>query len=226
MDLAEALRRRRTGRRLDPGRPVPLAALAALLHWTARPLHRVGLGDFGTAVLKAVPSAGSCHPIEVYPLVVNVAGIEPGIYRYAPGEHALEALPAAPPAGDELLRWCGDQTFVANAGVLLLYTAVLERTAWKYPTGRSYGSLHLDLGHVSQNAYLVGTALGLGVFFTAATRDALVEEALGVSWTEEVFLGLTGVGVLTDEEARRQRAMADGGPAAFSSPADAWDGLG
>jgi SagB-type dehydrogenase family enzyme len=221
--LGRVLRRRRTTRRFG-AEPVSLDRLATLLHWVAGVQHEVRQPGFGVSALKASPSGGARHPVEVHPVVRNVPGLPSGVYRYAPDRHALEPL-RPPPTDDDVLHWCGGQSFTARAPVLLLYTAVLERTAWKYQMSRTYRALYLDLGHVSQTAYLVGTALGLGVFFTAAIRDEALERVLGLDWTAEIPLGVTGVGVPDDGEAARQEAMLHGAEPAFSYAGDDWDGM-
>ncbi|MDF5808502.1 hypothetical protein P4123_14470 [Pseudomonas aeruginosa] len=48
------------------------------------------LGD--VFVRKTSPSGGSLHPVEVYPIVLNVDGIERGIYHYSVRRHGLERL--------------------------------------------------------------------------------------------------------------------------------------
>jgi SagB-type dehydrogenase family enzyme len=222
--LEDVLRARRTTRRLHEGRPVSSDQFATLLRWVAGPLHQVRLPKLRPAMLKASPSPGALHALEVYPVVMNVAGIAPGIYHYHCLDHALEPVVPGPVDVEQMIEWCGGQTYLRNAGALLLYTAVLDRMAWKYPTGGTYRSLFLELGHFSQTAYLVGTGLGLGMCFTAATRDEAIEDALGLDWTREFFLGVNGVGIPAVEEAARQEAMLTGGEAAFSFAGDAWDG--
>jgi SagB-type dehydrogenase family enzyme len=226
LGLDLALRRRRTTRRFDDGAPVTPEQVSTALHWAGGVQHRFEVPGFGQAVLKASPSGGSRHPVEIYPVVRHVTGLSPGLYHYAADTHALEPLPGEPPDDTTLLHWFGDQSFVARSGVLFLYTAVLERSAWKYPTGRTYRAVYADLGHVSQTAYLAGTALGLGVFFTAAMRDEPIEEAFGLDWRAEIPLGINGFGVPHPEESARQATMADGGEPGFSYPRDDWDGLG
>ncbi|MEN8649779.1 SagB family peptide dehydrogenase [Streptomyces sp. 21So2-11] len=226
MDLAQALRRRRTTRRFAPGQPVSLSRLSTMLHWAAGVQYRVDLPQFGVSLLKASPSGGSRHPVEIYPVVRDVTGVPSGVYHYDPDAHALEPLPVDAPTDEEVLHWCGDQSFVARAPVLFVYSAVLERSAWKYPMSRTYRMLFADLGHVSQTAYLTGTALGLGVFFTAAIRDETVEKVLSLDWNAEIPLGVTGFGTPAPDEAERQAGMLDGSKPAFSYPRDEWDGLG
>lgn len=226
MELTQALRRRRTTRRFAAEQPVSPRQLSTMLHWAGGVQHRVDLPGFGVSLLKASPSGGSRHPIEIYPVIRSVENMRPGLYHYAPDAHGLERLREEPLSDEEVLHWCGDQSFVARAPVLFLYTAVLERSAWKYPMGRTYRAIFAELGHVSQTTYLAGTALELGVFFTAALRDETVERDLGVHWSAEIPLGVSGFGARDPQEAERQAAMLDGGPAGFSYPRDAWDGLG
>ena len=226
MGLDAVLRRRRTTRNFDAERPVTEAQLATLLHWLAGVQHRVKSAAFRPSLLRASPSGGARQSIEVYPVVLNVTGVPAGVYHYHPTAHALEALETGPVGAGQLVDMCGGQTFLRNAGVVLLYTASLDRAAWKYLTGRTYRTLFMELGHFSQTAYLTGTALGLGVVFTAAIRDTAVEELLGLDWRHEIPCGVTAVGVPAAAEAARQDAMLHGAPASFSFAGDAWDGLG
>ncbi|WBO65134.1 SagB/ThcOx family dehydrogenase [Streptomyces camelliae] len=224
--LDSVLRARRTTRRFDRESPVTEAQLATLLHWVAAPQHQVKRPGMVPAMLKASPSGGARHSLEVYPVVLNVEGVPSGVYHYHSTEHVLESLVPGPVDPDRVVEWCGDQTYLHGAGVVFFYTSVLDRVAWKYRTGRTYRTLFMELGHFSQTAYLVGTALDLGVFFTAATRDAAVEELLGLDWRREILCGVTGVGVPTPEESSRQRAMLAGAEPDFSFFGDSWDGRG
>ena len=226
MGLDAVLRRRRTTRNFDAERPVTEAQLATLLHWLAGVQHRVKSAAFRPSLLRASPSGGARQSIEVYPVVLNVTGVPAGVYHYHPTAHALEALETGPVGAEQLVDMCGGQTFLRHAGVVLLYTASLDRAAWKYLTGRTYRTLFMELGHFSQTAYLTGTALGLGVVFTAAIRDTAVEELLGLDWRHEIPCGVTAAGVPAAAEAARQDAMLHGAPASFSFAGDAWDGLG
>ena len=49
----------------------------------------ISADPFGNA-RRTAPSSGALYPIELYPVVHSVDGIEPGVYHYAYREHALE----------------------------------------------------------------------------------------------------------------------------------------
>jgi SagB-type dehydrogenase family enzyme len=217
-ELERLLRARRSTRAFDLDRGPSAGQLGTVLRWIAGPLHEVDVQGLGSMLLKAVPSGGARHPLEVYPVVRRADGVEPGIYHYSTRHLALEPVRPGPVSDAEVLHWCGGQPWAADAAVLLLYTAVIERATWKYPTANTYRTMFLDAGHVSQTAYLVATALGLGAFFTVATRDAAIERQLGLSWTDEIFLGTTALGVMTEEERIRQAEMLAGGPVHSSRP--------
>jgi SagB-type dehydrogenase family enzyme len=224
--IREAFLARRSTRCFDTTQPLSGKQIGTLLRWISGPVHQVATPDSRTTMLKASPSGGARHSIEVYPVVLRSADLTAGIYRYQPGTHQLAPVSLGDIDRDTVLRWAGDQPYIADAAVLLVYTSALERTAWKYRNGRAYRTILMDVGHVSQTAYLTATALGLGVVFTAATRDESLEKSLGVAWTDEAILGLSAIGYRTDAEADRQSEMLTGGKAAFSFAGDEWDGLG
>ena len=49
-----------------------------------------------------------------------------------------------------------------TASVTFIWTALVERSRWKYRQ-RAYRYIYLDAGHIGENLYLAGGALGLGV---------------------------------------------------------------
>jgi SagB-type dehydrogenase family enzyme len=193
-DFIGVLRRRRSHREFGRSE-LDLVTLATLLKLAAGPLpHADGrLAADAGSVFKTSPSGGARHPTEVYVYALRVNGLEPGIYHYAAGVHLLEDLdrritPAC------LVKACGGQEWVADASALLFYTSIRARSAWKYDMGRALRALLLDVGHLSQTVYLLATALGARVTFTAALRDELVEELLGCDAIQEIVLGASVIG--------------------------------
>ncbi|WP_270578032.1 SagB/ThcOx family dehydrogenase [Caldibacillus thermoamylovorans] len=152
----------------------------------------------GKALFKTTPSGGARHPIEVYPCIFNVEGVEPGIYHYSTLNHELELLKK----GDfrELaVEMAAGQDYVGNPSVTFFYTACIERSLWKYESPRTYRIIMMDLGHLSQTFYLVASWLGLGAFFTGHLKDELVEKELNLDKSKEIVLGVSGLGVISEE---------------------------
>jgi SagB-type dehydrogenase family enzyme len=182
--LWDVLRARRTRRRFLP-EPIPVAQLATVLLWTWGATQTVVDPEVGPFVLKTSPSGGARHPVEVYPVVLRVDGVEPGIYHYSVRRHGLERLRAG--HFEELaVGFCAEQRWVGDAAVVCVLTAVLERSMWKYRQAHAYRVLLLDAGHLGQTFHLVCTALGLAPFTSAAMRDEMIERELGLDGASEV----------------------------------------
>jgi SagB-type dehydrogenase family enzyme len=186
------LKERRTWRRFASA-PVDLEAFSTLLHLTAGVQSWVTARGEGRVPLKTAPSGGARHPIEVYVLARRVRSLDPGIYHYASADHALERLSAAEklPAFDEILP---TQSWYRDAAALVLFTAVFERTRWRYRSPRAYRAVLLEAGHVCQNFCLTATWLGLAPFCSMAIADAVAERALGIDGVSEAVLYAAGVG--------------------------------
>lgn len=173
MSVEQAMAHRRS-RREYRATPLSLATISQLL-WAAQ-----GVTD--PRGRRTAPSAGALYPLEVYLLAGEVEGLPPGVYHYDPRAHALSTtLP-----GDqrsELARAALDQMWLADAPVVLVFTAVYARTIAKYGRrGRQY--VHMDAGCAAQNVYLQAEALGLGTVFVGAFHDARVQAVLALSEQE------------------------------------------
>jgi SagB-type dehydrogenase family enzyme len=165
-------------------RQLPLATLGRLLHATYGVKGR--RRDEGEVFLaRPTPSAGGLYPIELYVAVQSVEGLGDGIYHYDPQAHELELVRAglAQPA---IAHISLDQTMVLGANVVAILTAVPERTMWKYGQ-RGYRYVWLDAGHLGQNLYLVGAALGLGAVAIGGFFDAELNELCELPPGEEAI---------------------------------------
>ena len=196
--LFGVLGRRRTTRAFDADRPVKLDELATVLRYVVG-VHGYApvLGDVVT-LKRTSPSGGGLHPVEAYPVVANVEGLEPGVYHYATGEHALELvepLGSADEARALATRFMCGQTYFGSAHVFLVLAARFARNHWKYRNHhKAYPAMLMDAAHLSQTLYLVATELGLGAFVTAAVNGATVEERLGLDGYREGVLAISGFG--------------------------------
>lgn len=203
-NLANLLIRRRTCRDYDPDKALTLDQLSTMLLYAYGATGLARAAGTGKVLMKTSPSGGSRHPLEVYPCIMNVEGIEPGIYHYSVQNHQLELIAALDPR-ERMSEMCGDQSWAADASVVFFYTALIERTMWKYPTPRLYRFINMDLGHVSQSFYLLATWLKLDAFFIGALREQSIEEELDLDWTKELVLGASGVGLATPEGRRKEQ---------------------
>jgi SagB-type dehydrogenase family enzyme len=186
VSLDQALRARMSVRDFQMG-PMSLDDLSYLL-WASTGITRRDRGyEFRTA-----PSAGALYPIETYVNVNDVQGAPPGIYHYSIADHSLESIRKGA-LGDEVARSALDQDMCAKAPIVIIWTAIFERSRWKYGE-RAYRYVYLDAGHVAQNLALAAVSLGLGSCPIAATYDDEVNELLGVDGEEESVLYMSVVG--------------------------------
>jgi putative peptide maturation dehydrogenase len=194
-DLYNALAHRRTARAFDTSRGLSLEELATLLYEVFGCRGYTEIHPEFVALRKSSPSGGGLHPIEVYPLVQRVDGLEPGLYHYAVGEHALEVV-AQVDTGALLRVFTAGQTWLGSAAAAFVLTARFDRVFWKYPRqGKAYATVLIDAGHLSQTFYLVCTDLGLACSVTDVINGANIEETLGIDGVAEGAIALLACGL-------------------------------
>ena len=194
--LYSALAARRTTRSFDSSRPLALEELALVLKhvFGAIASARTPGGEIVT-LKRTSPSAGGLHPIEAFPLLSNVAGVDPGIYQDDAQRHALALLePLEREAARSLAtQFVSGQTYFGSAHALLLLVARFVRSNWKYRRHqKAYASVLLDAGHLSQTLYLVATDRGLGAFVTDVINNAEIDDRLGLDGIDEGVVAACG----------------------------------
>ena len=150
--------------------------------------------SFGSLPRKTSPSGGARHPGEVYLMALRVKGLKPGLYHYQPAQHRLEMIRTGATRA-KASQYCAHQDYAGKAGALFLMTAVFARSMWKYHKPRAYRVVLLDAGHLCQTFCLVATWLGLAPFCTAALKDTMIEQDLGIDGVRESVLYVAGVGI-------------------------------
>ena len=195
--LYRTLTKRRTTRAFEAESPMTLEELDAVLRYVFGCHGRADLVPELTRIRRTSPSGGGLHPVEAYPIVTNVAGIEPGIYHYNAREHALGLLTPADPG--DLRRtatsfMCG-QSYFGSAHVSFVLTARFFRNHWKYRRHhKAYAGILMDAAHLSQTLYLVSGELGLGAYLTIAINARDIEERLGFDGVSEGVIAMAGCG--------------------------------
>jgi putative peptide maturation dehydrogenase len=195
--LYDALAARKTTRGFDRSTRVTVDELALVLHqvW----------GCHGTApiiedlycIKRTSPSGGGLHPVEAYPIVSGVEGVEPGIYHYNVRDHSLELLERL--GEEEAVALAADfacgQNYFGTAHVSTVMTARFPRNHWKYPKQqKAYPVILMDAAHLSQTHYLVAGELGLGAYVTIAINALQIEERLGLDGVTEGVVAMVGCG--------------------------------
>ena len=176
--LEAAIAERRSVRTFEPA-PLREEQVGQLL-WSAQ-----GVTDPGGA--RAAPSAGATYPLQLLAVTTE------GVARYHPEEHALSDHRA----GDQraaLADAAYAQEWIAEAGLVLVISGVVERTAARYGD-RAERFMLLEAGHAAQNVLLQAVALELGATPVGAFDAGQLRSILDLPADEEP-LYLLPVGVI------------------------------
>ncbi len=128
--------------------------------------------------LRTAPSAGALYPLEVYVVIGNVEGLTKGVYKYKPHEHGLVKVRNGD-VRDELSVAALGQPWVREGSIVIVFSAVYERTTQKYGD-RGIRYVHMEVGHAAQNIYLQAVSLNLGTVVVGAFRDDKVRKILNI----------------------------------------------
>lgn len=160
----------------------------SLLLWAAQGVT----ATHGRHAFRTAPSAGALYPVETYIVIHTVEGIEPGVYHYDVRAHALDQLKTGN-FRTAVAQAALDQEIAYHANVVFVWTAVFQRSKWKYGE-RAYRYIYLDAGHIAQNVALAAVGLGLGSCQIAALYDNEVNALLDVDGKTESTIYMTVVG--------------------------------
>lgn len=147
-------------------------------------------GDWDRS-LRAYPSAGARYPLELYLAVNRIESVENGLYHYNVKEHSLELLRKGD--FDKRVAKVTDQEWVEKAGIVILISAVLDRTRIKYKD-RGYRFVLIEAGHLAQNIHLISEALRLYCCAIGGFIDDELNELLDLKGTCESVIYLVAVG--------------------------------
>ncbi|MFP4668595.1 MAG: SagB/ThcOx family dehydrogenase [Desulfosalsimonas sp.] len=165
--LEQALLKRRSQRSYAEA-PLSLEEISQLL-WAAQ-------GKTDRQGFRTAPSAGALYPLEIFVAAGRVEGLEPGIYRYVPDSHQLEAE-ISEDRRKELWSAGLRQSAIRHAPAVFVVTAVFERTTRKYSRrGEQYAVM--EAGHAAQNLCLQTVSLDLATVTIGAFDDSGVARAL------------------------------------------------
>jgi len=167
VSIEQSLLQRRSIRSYT-GESLTLPEVAQLL-WAAQ-----GVTD--PSGFRTAPSAGALYPLELYVVAGDVQDLSSGVYRYDPDEHQLLRTMEGDKR-DELADAALGQRFVGEGAIIIVFTAVYERTTGKYGD-RGIQYVHMEVGHAAQNLCLQAAAMDLGAVTVGAFYDEEIAELL------------------------------------------------
>ncbi|MEO0136646.1 MAG: SagB/ThcOx family dehydrogenase [candidate division WOR-3 bacterium] len=170
--LEECIKKRRSIRNFED-KELNLQQISNLL-WAAQ-----GVTD-SIKELRAAPSAGATYPLEIF------VAKKDGLFRYIPQGHKLKRE-SAEDLRKELAHAAWNQMFIADAGLVIIITAVYQRTASRYGE-RAYRYINNEVGHCAQNIHLEAVALGLGSVPVGAFDDGRVKKILKLKDEEPLYI--------------------------------------
>jgi SagB-type dehydrogenase family enzyme len=186
--LLEAIKNRKS-HRVFIDRPLKLDELSFLIWATQGIRHQIDQGH----AYRTVPSAGCRHALETYLCILEVEGLEPGIYRYLPLEHQLLFEFSEDRLADKLVKAVFRQPYPGKAAVTFIWTAIPYRMEWRYGL-TAHKVIALDAGHVGQNLYLACEAVGCGTCAIAAYDQEAMDQLLRIDGQDEFVIYLAPVG--------------------------------
>jgi SagB-type dehydrogenase family enzyme len=168
-----------------------LDALAQLLYLSAGiTRHRKYPG--GEIYFRAAACTGALYEVELYVVCGDLAGLEAGVYHFAPADFALRKLRAGEYRGI-LGESTGGEAAVLHAPATIVCTCTYWRNAWKYQA-RTYRHFGWDNGTLLGNLLAVATALGMPVKVICGFVDAEVTRLLDVDSEREVAFSMVALG--------------------------------
>ena len=178
----------------SPGPPaarLTLAALTALLYYSAGVTRKKTYPGGGEVLFRAAASTGALYQTEVYVAAGDVDGLESGLYHFCPGDFTLRRLRT----GDvrSVLAEAAVDPGLAGRAATLVLSAIYWRNTWKYQA-RGYRHLFWDSGTMLANALAVGDTLGLAPALVTGFVDDAVNRLLGLDPEREAALELLAIG--------------------------------
>lgn len=191
--LAEVLSARQSCRSYRD-QPLGLEILSTVLN------QAVGLSRMATVngmdgvkiYMRPYPSGGGLYPVEFYPILLNVTGVQPCVTHYDAVDHRLHFV-RVPLDVKAFQNSVGNRVAFRNSAAAVVMTAVFPRSVNKYGP-RGYRFALLEAGHAAQNLCLAATSLGLGSLVWGEYYDDEINDMLDVDGVVETVVNILFLG--------------------------------
>ena len=154
--LDQALLDRKSTKRYDANRPLPMEAISRLLWATC--------GVNGLGAHRTIASAYSRFPTAVF------VALPTGVFLFEPSAHSLRRV-----IPEDIRPVINSQPWSKDAGMSVLYVIDTD----KVPPAKIEW-VDIEIGSMGQNLYLEATALGLGSCWYSAINFGEVTRAVGL----------------------------------------------
>lgn len=192
-DIFKCIEDRRSVRLYDNS-ALSLKELSYLL-WATQGITKIS--DNNTFTLRTVPCSGATHSFETYLFIINVEGLNQGIYRYLPLEHKLLFIYEIENIENKINDLTLDQPFVprfaSKASVVFAWSTVPYRSEWKFDV-TAHKKILIDVGHICQNLYLASESISAGTCAIGIYDQNMVDNILKLDGENEFTLYLAAVG--------------------------------
>ncbi|MFB6302113.1 MAG: SagB/ThcOx family dehydrogenase [Haloferacaceae archaeon] len=174
----------------SPPTRIDRETLAQLCYYAAGVTKEVQLRN-RTVAFRAAACTGALYHVDLYPVVGDLADLDPGVYHYDPRTDSLDVLREGDYRG--VLAAAAEHDRVAEAPVTFVLTSTWWRNAWKYGE-RTFRHAFWDSGTVAANLAAVAHARGLPASVVMGFADGPAVDLLGLDPTDEAPLELVPVG--------------------------------
>ncbi|MEM0440250.1 MAG: SagB/ThcOx family dehydrogenase [Candidatus Caldarchaeum sp.] len=168
---------------------ISVETLASILFFTGG-ITRVFKYPDGMHYFRAAPATGALYPIELYVVVGDVEGLEPGVYHFDPKTFSLNVLRKG-----DFRKFLAENSHpaVAESSAVVVFTSIAWRNAWKYRE-RSYRHWFWDSGVMAANMFLTCNAFDARCLFVAGFVDKQVNKLLGIDGEKEAAVIVAPIG--------------------------------
>lgn len=174
--LTQSIIDRKSTRDFDKRNTVSLSKLSTLLFYS------LGINPYREdSSYRFYPSGGARYPIEGYLISLDINGLDQYLYHYYVRTHILEKLF---PVTKKPLKKLFLYDFPLEASGIIVLTGIMNRTTMKYKD-RGYNYALLEAGHISQNIYLLASALNINCCSLGGFFEKPLADLLDINFSEE-----------------------------------------
>lgn len=138
---------------------------------------------YQSEMLWSYPSAGACYPVEVYVVVHDLEGVDPGVYHYSAQQNSLYKV------NNLDNKFLLDESLLPedrDASVQFIISSVLWRSAWKY-SHRGYRFCMIDAGHALSNFQMVLQSMHMPFSTYTFANSKYLKSVMNLDASEEPF---------------------------------------